>query len=119
MIIDWKVAINWCQDLSAKEVVEILPKGYVNDFPGFDDVILEYIELKKIVDNKDAHREWHRMLSSVAGIYLILDTSTGLQYVGSASGKEGILGRWKQYAKDGHGSNKLLLEVLAQDSQLS
>lgn len=118
LVIDWgKAAIKWYQNLSKKEVIEILPKGYVNDFPGFDDVILDYSDLKNIIDNNDANREWHRMLSSVAGVYLILDTETGKQYVGSASGKEGILGRWKQYAKDGHGSNKLLVEVLKENPQ--
>lgn len=116
LVIDWgKAAIQWCQNLSKKEVVEILPIGYVADFPGFDEVILEFDDLKKIIDSKDSNREWHRMLSSVAGVYLILDTETGLQYVGSASGKEGILGRWKQYAKNGHGENKLLLKILEQD----
>lgn len=116
LIIEWgKATISWCQKLSAKEVVEILPIGYVNDFPGFDEIILDFDDLKKIMDNKDANREWHRMLASVAGIYLILDTVTGMQYVGSASSKDGILGRWKQYAMDGHGGNKLLKELLEQD----
>jgi hypothetical protein len=42
-----------------------LPKGYVNNFPGFGEVVLSYDKLKKIINNKDANREWHRMLSSV------------------------------------------------------
>ncbi|KOF56134.1 hypothetical protein AGR56_04235 [Clostridium sp. DMHC 10] len=113
LVIEWgKGARNWCQNLSNKEVVEILPKGYYNNFPGFDKVIINYDELKKIIDYSDANREWHKMLSSVAGVYLIVDMETGMQYVGSAYGKEGILGRWKQYSKNGHGGNKLLIDIL-------
>jgi hypothetical protein len=65
----------------------------------------------------EANREWHTMLSSVAGVYLIMDTESGKQYVGSAYGKRGILGRWKEYATTGHGGNVLLKKILAQDSK--
>jgi hypothetical protein len=41
----------------------------------------------------------------VQGIYLITDSSNGKQYVGKADGTERILGRWKNYASDGHGGN--------------
>jgi hypothetical protein len=103
---------KWDQKLKAKEVVEILPVGYVKEFPGYDDLILSFADLKTIVDNKDANREWHRQLSSVAGVYLILDTVTGMQYIGSAYGKEGILGRWTTYTKTGHGGNLQLITLL-------
>ncbi|MBS4022536.1 MAG: GIY-YIG nuclease family protein [Dethiobacter sp.] len=117
MIIDWgNSAIQWQQWLKSndKEVVEILPKGYFEKFPGFLDFTLSFNELKKVIDNPDANREWHRMLGSVAGVYLILDTEEGLQYIGSASGERGILGRWEQYAKSQHGHNKLLVDLLAE-----
>lgn len=57
------------------------------------------------------------MLSSVAGIYTILDRETGKLYVGKANayggiGKGGIWGRWESYAKTGHGGNKQLIELL-------
>lgn len=55
------------------------------------------------------------MLSGVAGIYLIVDNKTGMQYVGSAYGKEGILGRWKNYSLNGHGGNKKLEKLLEND----
>lgn len=113
VIIDWgKAALAWHQYLSDKEVLEILPKGYVKEFPGFLDFILSYQELKKIINNPDSNREWFRMLSSTDGIYLIVDKLTGLQYVGSAYGKEGIWGRWSNYAQNGHGNNELLLKLL-------
>lgn len=113
LIINWgKNSIAWHQYLVEKEVVEILPAGYTKEFPGFDDLVLSYFELKTIVENKDANREWHRQLSSVAGVYLILDTVTGMQYIGSAYGKEGILGRWTSYVNKGHGDNQQLITLL-------
>ncbi len=42
------------------------------------------------------------------GVYLILDESTGLQYLGSANGENGIWQRWSDYAANGHGGNKEL-----------
>jgi hypothetical protein len=51
-------------------------------------------------------------LSNVKGIYIIVDTLTGKQYVGSAYGDECIWQRWSNYAKDGHGGNVELKELL-------
>jgi hypothetical protein len=103
---------QWFHRQGDKEVVEILPANYVRDFPGYYDVVLTYGELQKIVDSPDANREWHRMLSAVSGVYLILDTKSGDQYVGSAYGKGGLLQRWRQYAKSGHGGNQELVKLL-------
>jgi hypothetical protein len=47
-------------------------------------------------------------LSEWRGIYYIFDEATGKGYVGSAYGKENILGRWKNYAANGHGGNAQL-----------
>jgi hypothetical protein len=52
------------------------------------------------------------MLSAVAGIYLITDNLTGQQYVGSAYGINGILGRWTIYAKNMHGDNVELKKLI-------
>ena len=57
------------------------------------------------------------MLSSVGAVYLIVDTKEGKQYVGSASGKEGLLGRWKEYSFNGHGNNTKLKELIEVDPQ--
>jgi len=40
-----------------------------------------------------------------------------MQYVGSAYGEEGILGRWKHYAKTAHGDNQELKRILAADPE--
>lgn len=60
--------------------------------------MLRHDQLVKVVSTPEAHRERHRMLASVAAVYLVLDTSTGQQYVGSAYGAGGLLGRWRAYA---------------------
>ncbi|MCK5407604.1 MAG: GIY-YIG nuclease family protein [Candidatus Krumholzibacteria bacterium] len=55
------------------------------------------------------------MLSAVCGVYLIVDQNTGKQYVGSAYGEKGILGRWTNYAKTGHGGNNQLKKLMEWD----
>lgn len=117
LVIDWGAGTrSWVQNFKqgGKEVVEVLPKGYVKEFPGFLDFILRFDELKTMIENPTANREWHRMLGSVAGIYLILDTLTGRQYVGSAYGDGGIVARWSQYARTGHGGNGQLKALFAE-----
>jgi len=120
LIIDWgKAAISWHQWANnEKQIIEILPKGYLKEFPGFLDFILDYNDLKTMVNNPESNKIWHQMLSSVYAIYLITDYRTGQQYVGSAYGeKDGLLGRWKNYANTGHGGNKLLVELLKDDPE--
>jgi hypothetical protein len=51
-------------------------------------------------------------LSSVSGVYVIVDSATGKQYVGSACGIEGIWQRWVTYAVSGHGGDKELIALL-------
>ncbi len=111
IVIDWGDApLAWHQWYQEKEVVEVLPAGFVMDWPGYQDVLLPHADLKAIVDNPVANREWFRRLSAVAGVYCILHEASGEQYVGSACGKEGIWGRWKHYAETVHGGNVLLKE---------
>ncbi len=105
------------KEVANKEVVEILPKGPV--LPPFDDYLgftLTHSELKDLCSQPEANTEWRSRLSAVAGVYLILATTTGAQYVGSAHGVEGFWGRWSAYARDGHGGNKLLSNLVEDDS---
>jgi len=114
VIIEWgKSTRSWHQNLRQKEIIEILPMGYVRDFPGYLDFTLHYDELVKIIRDPEANREWHRRLAAVAGIYLIADVQTGKQYIGSAYGEKGILGRWTEYARSVHGGNSLLRELVS------
>jgi hypothetical protein len=118
LVIGWGGGTRaWVQKFrpNSKPVVELLPEGYVRDFPGFLDFTLTFDELKGILKNPAAHRQWHLMLSSVAGVYLILNGANGEQYVGSAYGAKGILGRWAAYADNGHGGNVQLRELGVRD----
>ncbi|WP_307151037.1 GIY-YIG nuclease family protein [Robertmurraya andreesenii] len=121
LVIDWGAGTrSWHQWLNInkpKEIVEIFPVGYYDSFPGFLEFILDSDDLLRIVNFPDSNKEWHKMLSSVAGIYLIVDSKTGKQYVGSAYGKEGILGRWKHYAQTKHGGNEVLKTILEENPQ--
>lgn len=82
----------------------------INDFNGFDNVNISYQTLKYIFENNIS--TWKSALSKVKGVYLIVDTHSGKQYVGSAYGEECIWQRWSEYAKNGHGGNKELKEKL-------
>ena len=116
VVIDWGKVRAWHQRASNKTVVEVLPAGYFLE--SFDDYLqftLTYRELVDLVKHQDAHKEWRARLSAVAGVYLILATTTGKQYIGSAYGAEGIWGRWLAYARTGHGGNELLRKLIATD----
>jgi len=118
LVIHWSGgAINWIQNFhgTPKEVIQLLPKDYVGQFPGYTDFLITHEELLKMVTHKDAHSDWHRMLSAVGGVYVILDTGTGDQYIGSAYGKRGILGRFESYAKSPDGGNVKLLAHIGND----
>jgi hypothetical protein len=115
LVIDWGGnAISWHQWLTAKPVVEILPEGRRKPFPGYLDFVLTYADLKTICENPSSNKDWHKALAAVAGIYIIVEETSGLQYIGSAYGKDGILGRWMTYARTGHGGNNELKKVLAE-----
>ena len=53
---------------------------------------------------------WQITLKHWRGIYFIHDASDGKGYVGSAYGTDNIMGRWLNYAANGHGGNKRLLK---------
>jgi hypothetical protein len=58
-------------------------------------------------------------LSEWRGIYYIFDEASGKGYVGSASGNENILGRWKNYEATGHGGNAQLKPLDSQGFRFS
>lgn len=117
LIVDWgRATLAWHQrGTNEKPVVAILPDGK-KVFAGFENLILTYDELKEIIENEQVYEAWHTALSSVNAIYLIVDRSTGRQYVGSAYGKNGLLGRWMEYVKTRHGDNKRMKDLLNTDS---
>lgn len=116
LVIDWGTAtLAWHQKKLDKEIVEVLPIGFAKTFPGYQNVILSFDELSKIILNPDSNRQWKVMLSCVYGVYLILDKTDGKQYIGSAYGKDGIWSRWSHYILTKHGGNMELVELLTND----
>lgn len=121
VVIDWgKGTRSWMQKWqSTKNVRRIDQVNTGDDIPYFiryEDVILSFSQLQKVVEDK----EWKSKLESLNCVYMILDKETGKQYVGvtykdmKPGIKNGILGRWTEYAKTGHGNNKLLVALLAE-----
>jgi len=82
----------------------------IGDFPGFNGVLLTFPMLRTIV--REQNPSWRSALGNVSGVYLIVDNSSGLQYVGSAYGGVGIWQRWSNYAATKHGGNKELKQLL-------
>lgn len=99
---------KWCDDII---VSEILRKPYTADpFPGYENVLLDF-DLLKIIFKENAP-SWRSPLSSIKGVYVITDTETGKQYVGSAYGENNFWTRWSEYEKNGHGGNRELKKLL-------
>lgn len=117
IVIDWgKSKIAWFQYHDAanpKVVDEILPRGFFSHFEDHLSVSLTRSELEFLFANKMGNPVWQSQLSKVGGIYLIQDEADGQQYVGSATGKDGIWGRWETYFRDPTGGNKLLQVKIA------
>jgi hypothetical protein len=122
VIIDWGGAtISWHQKRLDKGIDQILPKGFVSEFPGWDKVLLTHQELCAVIGNdtfpygRHGNPSWTNFLTSHDGVYLITDTKTGQQYVGSAYGDEGIWGRWNGYVRTGHNYNNRLLALIEKE----
>ena len=93
-------------------VHELLPDIFDgDDFPGYDKVRLTYDQLNRIIANKK--RDWIAALENQKAVYLITDTNTGKLYIGSATSDNGmLLSRWCEYANNGHGGNKGLINLV-------
>jgi hypothetical protein len=118
LVVDWGAGARaWVQKPTNKRVIEMLPTGQrlrpFTDYLGFT---LTRSELEYLVRDAEANKEWRARLSAVAGVYLILATTSGAQYVGSAYGVDGFWGRWTSYAQSGHGGNALLRELIETDA---
>ena len=118
IVIEWKSPVMWHQYYDNEMPVVRIDRGLSENnipvFKSFEDVLLDYNQLKRIFETNNA--EWKSKLESCNGIYLILDKKCGKQYVGSTYNRDGIWGRWKQYAETGHGGDKDLKPLLADDS---
>lgn len=113
LIIDWgKATVVWQQWATNEKAVLAIQSNPKYAFLGYDKVVLSYIELKEIMTDKILYENWHTALSSVYAIYLIVDKTDAKQYVGSAYGEDGLLGRWKCYIDTKHGGNKKIEELI-------
>lgn len=110
-------AQRWLQWFKNDKKIIQIDEGIIRmmiPFKTYNDVLLDFKELKNIVDTDNA--EWREKLKAVNGIYGISDKSNGKLYIGSAYGEEGIWGRWKDYAETkGHGNNDMLVDIIKQN----
>ncbi|WP_426736977.1 GIY-YIG nuclease family protein [Plantibacter sp. 2H11-2] len=110
----WRINASTAADYPVIEIADSKPI----EFPGFDELILDYAALQAVM-TEPRYATWQVALSSVIGVYLITDTSDGRQYVGKADGLENIFQRWSSYAANGHGGNVELKRVDAAHFQFS
>lgn len=106
LVIGWKSPRAWrLNGTTAAQypVLEIADAQPV-PFPGFNRLVLDHSQLRTVM-REHRYAAWRTALSSVMGVYLITDTSSGRQYVGKADGAESIRQRWDGYATNGHGGN--------------
>ncbi|MFI6996392.1 GIY-YIG nuclease family protein [Nocardia sp. NPDC050175] len=111
--------LRWYETLQGSKlnpaVYELAPDTKLGPFPGFQNVRLKHHELQRIIANDEPN--WKDALSSVKGVYVIADLSSGQLYVGSASGEAGGLWqRWSSYANLGNltGGNRGLENLRAE-----
>lgn len=113
LTIDWGSSTRmWHQKGTTEKPIISIQANEKKVFSGFENLILTYDELKEIISNPTIYEAWHIALSSVNAIYLIVDRETGKQYIGSAYGKDGLLGRWSCYVNSLHGHNKRMKELM-------
>jgi len=100
---------SYAQKLFLTELRE--EKLSVGEFPGYNQTLLSYHLLKTVIRKQPP--SWKAALENVSGVYLVMDNQNGKTYVGSAYGGEGLWQRWTAYAKNGHGGNRELRDVLS------
>jgi hypothetical protein len=116
LVIEWGDSKKaWIQraDNQDKVVLELRDAFREDAFPGFTRFVYPLSKIERLP------LTWVSALSASRGIYLLTCPRTKEQYVGSASGSEGLYGRWLSYARDGHGRNVGLKSRDPSDYQVS
>jgi len=87
-------------------VIEAILKEsqFSRGMPDWTEINFTWDELKLIPSS------WRVRLREWRGVYLIYDVARQKGYVGSAYGRQNLLGRWTNYLAYGHGGNKRLRE---------
>lgn len=104
LLVRWGAGTRaWSQWASRneKEILELRQQPYEPPFPGFSSFRAQISAIPTFPQS------WIGALERVRGIYLLV-TAAGEQYVGSAAGTDGFIGRWRSYLANGHGGNALL-----------
>ncbi|MGN3973652.1 GIY-YIG nuclease family protein [Tsuneonella sp. SYSU-LHT278] len=116
VFIDWGSGIrSWAQVAARqpKPVVEIARSFQEEAFPGYTRFFGRLSEIEALPAG------WLAALGAARGIYLLTCPRTKEQYVGSATGSDGFLGRWLEYVRTGHGGNLGLRSRDPSDYQVS
>ena len=109
---------GWVQNKD-KQILEIRPPKLLAGFVSYDKTSLMFGELKAIYEHPQSNLGWVNALSAVKGVYLIKYNLDGRLYVGSASGANGIWGRWSDYVRTQTGGNKMLVGLDANAFEFS
>ena len=118
LIIDWgRGTLAWHQSGSLEKPVVAIQSRGAEVFSGYENLILSFDQLNTIIKNRPVYESWHTALEAVKAVYLIVDTVSGQQYVGSAYGDDGLLGRWKAYIDTRDGGNKKIKELLRKEPE--
>lgn len=108
LVIEWgtstqKIVQHKWETLAKKPVISI-DEHPDDGFPGYENILWSFNEMKRYIKTPGRYPEIKKALSEVDGVYLVLDPIDNKQYIGSAYGTEGIYGRWRTYADtDGKG----------------
>lgn len=115
ILINWGAGVrSWSQwsGRHRKDILELRLHAQEPRFPGFSAFQSRISQLPLFP------LPWVGALTSVRGVYLLV-SDNGEQYVGSAFGVDGFLGRWRTYQGNGHGGNILLRARGHQDYAVS
>jgi hypothetical protein len=116
LVVDWGPGTRaWIQraERQDKEVLEIRRAFQEPEFPGYQ----RFVEpLSRVAS---LPKGWEQALRASRGVYLLTCPRTREQYVGSASGEHGFLGRWLGYLDGGDGGNVGLKSRQPSDYQVS
>ena len=82
-------------------------------FCGYENIEHGFFQLESIFRHNK--QDWKTALENVKGVYLIVDSTNGKMYVGSAYGDEGIWSRWSCYFSTGHGYNDEFTKLISKN----
>ena len=122
LVIDWgkgvKNIVQYTGNALKKKAVIAIAPDPAHSFPGYDLLIWKFDEMSRYVLHPVEYAEICGALKKVNAVYLVTDTESGRFYVGSAYGKDGLYGRWLDYAvTKGGGHNQGLEKYLSENPE--